>query len=149
MLAGERIYIRPLERTDLEGDTEWARMDPGKLREIHEKSQGDLKRDMFVILNEKRERIGHIEYVSYRPADRRTQCNISLSEPHTGQGYGTDALRIFSEFLFEKLEIDLIGLIVNMKNERAIHCYQKCGYSVRHRFPEKGDLVMVLERSDA
>ena len=146
-LAGKRIWIRPLEETDLEGDTEWARMDPEKLRENYEKSRRDPKRGAFVILNEGRERIGRIEYVAYRPAERRTQCNVFLSERYTNRGYGTDALLTFSGFLFETLEIDAIGLIVNMKNERAIRCYQKCGYRIRHRFPEKGEFVMVLERS--
>jgi len=146
-LAGNRVRIRPMQEADLKGDSGWARLSPETLLELYQKSQQDPQRSSFVILNENGERIGRIEYAEYRPSQRRTQCIISLSEDYTGQGYGTDALGVFSSFLFEILEIDAIGLIVDMKNERAIRCYQKCGYEIRHRLPDKGQLIMVLERA--
>ena len=146
LLMGKRVQIRPMREMDLEGDTEWARMNPEKLREYYWRSQEEPQLGPFVILNEDRERIGRIEYTAYRPSERRTQCNIFLSERYTGRGYGADALSTFSTFLFETLEINAIGLIVNMKNERAIRCYQKCGYKIRHRFPDKEQFVMILER---
>ena len=149
LLAGGRVRIRPMQAADLEGNAEWARIDPEKLRECYWKGQEDPQRGLFVVLNEDGERIGRVEYVAYRPSKRRTQCNISLSEKYTGQGYGTEALGIFSTFLFETLEIDAIGLIVYTKNERAIRCYQKCGYEIRHRFPDKGQLAMILERASS
>ena len=149
MLIGERVRIRPMKEADLEGDTEWARMESEKLRDLYLKSQKNPQRGLFVILNADEERIGHIEYAAYRPSERRTHCIICLWEKYTDQGYGTEALNIFGAFLFETLEIDAIGLIVNMKNERAIRYYQKCGYKIQHNFPEKEDLVMVLERASS
>ena len=80
LLTGERVQIRPMKETDLEGDTEWARMDAEDLRNRYWKAQGDSQQGLFVILNENGERIGRIEYVMYRPAERRTQCNIFLQE---------------------------------------------------------------------
>ncbi len=137
-----------MQDADLEGDAEWSRMDIEKLREYYWKGQEDPQSGPFVILNEHAQRIGRIEYVAYRPSERRTQCNIFLSERYTGQGYGADALITFSAFLFETLEIDAIGLIVNIKNKRAIRCYQKCGYEIRHRFPDKSQLIMTMDRVD-
>ena len=146
MLEGRRVQIRPMKEADMEGDTGWARMESEKLRAHYLESEDNPQRELFVILNEDKERIGRIEYVGYRPSERRTQCNIFLAEDFTGRGYGTEALSIFSTFLFDTLEIDAIGLLVDMKNERAIRCYQKCGYKIQHRFPEKERLVMTLER---
>lgn len=143
-LVGKRVKIRPIEKSDLEGDTSWARIKPETLRDLYLKNQNSSQLGLFVILDESKERIGRIEYLAYRPTERRTQCNVCLSEDYTGRGYGTDALSIFSTFLFETLKIDAIGLMVNMKNERAMRCYRKCGYKVLHE--EEGKLVMVLER---
>jgi RimJ/RimL family protein N-acetyltransferase len=73
-----------------------------------------------------------------------------------GKGYGTDAMKILTAFVFEEMNMHKIRLEVYAFNERAIRCYEKCGYSEEARFREElfrdgayHDIVrMVLFRRD-
>ncbi|MCT8976230.1 GNAT family N-acetyltransferase [Clostridium sp. CX1] len=49
---------------------------------------------------------------------------------YRGKGYGTDAMRVLTDFVFMQMNINKIRLIVYSYNESAIRCYEKCGYKV-------------------
>lgn len=44
------------------------------------------------------------------------------------KGYGSDAMQILIEFIFEQMNINKIKLNVYSFNQRAIRCYEKCGF---------------------
>ena len=44
------------------------------------------------------------------------------------KGYGTDAMRVLVRFIFEQMNINKIKLNVYAFNERAVKCYEKCGF---------------------
>ena len=44
------------------------------------------------------------------------------------KGYGTDAMNVLIKFVFEQMNINKIKLVVYSFNERAIKCYEKCGF---------------------
>ena len=44
------------------------------------------------------------------------------------KGYGTDAMKILVKFIFEQMNINKVKLNVYGFNERAIRCYEKCGF---------------------
>lgn len=44
------------------------------------------------------------------------------------KGYGTDAMNLLVQFIFEQMNINKIKLIVFGFNDRAIKCYEKCGF---------------------
>lgn len=45
-----------------------------------------------------------------------------------GKGYGTDAMKLLISFIFEQMNINKIKLNVYAFNERAVKCYEKCGF---------------------
>lgn len=46
------------------------------------------------------------------------------------KGYGTDAMKVLIQLIFEQLNINKIKLHVYEFNERAIKCYEKCGFKI-------------------
>lgn len=46
-----------------------------------------------------------------------------------GKGYGTDAMKLLISFVFEQMNLNKIKLHVFSFNERAIKCYEKCGFT--------------------
>jgi RimJ/RimL family protein N-acetyltransferase len=47
---------------------------------------------------------------------------------YLGKGYGTDAMKVLLEFLFEEYNVNKIKLSVFDYNKRAIKSYEKCGF---------------------
>ncbi len=47
---------------------------------------------------------------------------------YLNKGYGTDAMRVLTRFIFEQMNIHKVKLFVFGFNERAIQCYKKCGF---------------------
>jgi len=45
-----------------------------------------------------------------------------------GKGYGTDAMKILLKFIFMEMNLNKVRLSVYSFNERAIKCYEKCGF---------------------
>ena len=44
------------------------------------------------------------------------------------QGYGTEAMMVVMEYLFNELDAESISLEVLLENERAGKCYRNCGF---------------------
>jgi RimJ/RimL family protein N-acetyltransferase len=45
-----------------------------------------------------------------------------------GRGYGTDSVRVLLRLAFEKMGLHRVHLHVFEFNQRAISCYEKCGF---------------------
>lgn len=50
-------------------------------------------------------------------------------EAYLGRGYGTDAMRVLVDFLFNETNLNKLRLGVFSFNERAIKSYCKCGFT--------------------
>jgi len=51
-------------------------------------------------------------------------------EAYLGRGYGTDAMRVLVDFLFNETNLNKLTLNVFSFNERAVKSYKKCGFVV-------------------
>lgn len=75
---------------------------------------------------------------------------------YLGKGYGTDAMKLMLEFLFEEYNVNKVKLGVFAFNERAIKSYQKCGFKteailreILFRFGKYHDMIsMAILRED-
>jgi RimJ/RimL family protein N-acetyltransferase len=53
-----------------------------------------------------------------------------------GRGYGSDAVRLLLRLAFDKLNLHSVWLTTLATNERAIRCYEKCGFKRQGLFRE-------------
>jgi RimJ/RimL family protein N-acetyltransferase len=57
------------------------------------------------------------------------QVGIFIGNPKfLDKGYGTDAMKTLIRFIFDQMNAHKIKLNVYSFNERAIRCYEKCGF---------------------
>lgn len=54
-----------------------------------------------------------------------------------GKGYGTDAMKTLTAFVFDEMNMHKLRLDVYAFNERAIRCYEKCGFREEARLREE------------
>ena len=61
--------------------------------------------------------------------NRVAQVAIFIGDrEYLNKGYGTDAMRVLLEFLFEEYNVNKVKLSVFDYNKRAIKSYEKCGF---------------------
>lgn len=145
-LKGKRIKIRPIEKEDLPIVIKWwndsevmyyADDNPmphktlNQLIEEYEKEKNEWAKYMerFVIETKDGKLIGDILYHSYRSDIKSAIFGIFIGEKDCwGKGYGTEATRLFLKYLFENKGLHKVWLTVSDFNQRAIRCFEKCGF---------------------
>lgn len=75
-----------------------------------------------------------LHHISER--DGTARLAIGLLDPaKLGRGYGEEAICLVLRYAFDVLGLHRVGLRVLDYNERAIRCYQKCGFVEERREP--------------
>jgi len=142
-LPGERLYLRPLEKGDIDRCTRWIN-DPetrtslaGYLpmnRAAEEKfveGPADPSTAVYlaIVLNEGDRHVGNLGLQNIRWKDRAAEFGIMLGEADClDRGYGSEATRLLLKYAFESLNLNRIQLGVWDFNHRAIRSYEKVGF---------------------
>lgn len=95
-----------------------------------------------------------IGYVEARHIDRRTrtaEMRICIGEKDCwARGLGTAAVRAFLAYCRDLLSLKALFLRVYRRNERAVRCYLRWGFSVRGVLPAGGrvgeDILLMTVR---
>jgi diamine N-acetyltransferase len=138
-LRGEKVIIRPMVREDVEKmrawrpftdslDSLWNEPQRSSDNDIWFKAQtGDPSRRWYAVEDFSGRLLGRL---SLRQIVGResARLGITLAADYVGQGYGTDAIRTFLAYYFGELGFETLYLDVAAPNQRAIHCYEKCGF---------------------
>jgi RimJ/RimL family protein N-acetyltransferase len=87
----------------------------------------DRARVYYAVDDEAHTLIGRI---SLREIYRResARLGIGFGRDYVGQGYGTEALQLFLSYYFARLGFAEMVLDVSAINERAVRCYERCGF---------------------
>lgn len=73
--------------------------------------------------------IGFVELDGYEWTARTAWVGIAIGEPqYRGKGYGTESMNLLLKFAFRGLNMHRVNLNVFAFNQRAIRCYEKCGF---------------------
>ncbi len=89
----------------------------------------ELKALTFVIEKNDGRFLGTCGTMSIDWISRSTEIGISIHSPENwGKGYGTEALKLLIEYLWETINLERIELCVYAFNERAIAVYKKLGF---------------------
>lgn len=172
IIRGEKVWLRPLEREDLEtglqaiNDREiselvgfWGPISKPMSERFFEdevlKKHGE--REFYFVICElgSADPIGQCGFQDVAPGVR-ANVGIWLDRDHLGRGYGTDAMNALVDFGFGQLGFQRIGLHVSPGNDRAIRSYEKAGFSHegrlrsyrRRRGKLVDDLVMSILRHE-
>lgn len=147
MIRGERVFLRPAERSDLPSFVDWlndaetasfitvrAPMSLPMEERWFENLLDDHGRTrwFFVIcLLESGQAIGTIGLFELDYVNGSAGFGIIIGERQRwGHGYGTDALNALLDFAFGELRLERIWLDVYDFNARARRSYEKCGFTL-------------------
>lgn len=143
MLTGEKVVLRPLQRSDLKtlyehrtdlevlllGDDEPPKIETFEdfeTRLIELQKQGEQV--MFAIDVDDRV-IGGISLYNVDPLARNCELGIVIGErDYWGRGYGRDAVEVALRYAFRYLNYHRVHLSTWSDNERALRSYHACGF---------------------
>ena len=171
MLRGKKVVLRPIERDDLKqlhaltqnvdlvllSDGDWQPEPLAAWEKNFDKNLESNDERAFVIEADGKI-IGSIGLHPH--ANRRAgsgELGIAIHDPeYIGRGYGRDALETFLDWTFRILNFRRIKLETLATNERALRCYEACGFQREGLLREdeytdgayRDVVVMGLLRSD-
>ncbi len=159
VIRGEKVILRSTTVNDISTVYKWATQSEatpflhGELYGDHIPTYQEFTRDWkryyfdgsepekgrcFVILAGDKA-IGQINYNEINRTNNSVELDIFIAEDaNTGKGYGTDALRALSKYLFQNMNIQLCEIEPITKNPRAIRAYEKAGFEITRTFVENG-----------
>jgi RimJ/RimL family protein N-acetyltransferase len=142
VILGKKTRLRAIEREDIPTFVRWLN-DPEVRRylklylpmskaEEEEWFTAHLKDDnsrIFTIETEEGVAIGNIGLHGLDWKNRSAVLGIVIAEKeYWGQGYGSDAITGLLRFAFGEMNLHRIHLSAFDFNERAIRCYERCGF---------------------
>jgi diamine N-acetyltransferase len=147
MIRGNRIILRAIERQDLPNYVEWLN-DPAVLEHFgrhkplslaeeeqwYEQMLQDPKTCNFAVELEDR----HVGGAGFNGIDGRNasaEVGLFIGLPELwDKGLGFDVLQALLRFGFEQMNLNRIYLRVFARNGRAVHLYEKLGFSHEGRW---------------
>ena len=80
--------------------------------------------------------IGSISYYNWDREEESAFIGICIPEEENwGKGYGTEALSLFLNFLFDSMDLDTIRTATWTGNKRMVRCAQKAGFTNQKTMP--------------
>ena len=172
-ISGSKIYLRPLERNDLNerylawlNDPEVARyLETGTfpttnqdLEKFYVKVTGSSSEVIFAIADLKSHKhIGNVKLGPIHWVHRRAMFGILIGDKEFwSKGIGQEVTRLVVEYAFDRLNLHRVGLVVFEEHKSAVRCYEKVGFKVEGCLREqmyqegqyKNQLWMGLLRSE-
>ena len=141
-LEGERVYISPMNPEDAETYTKWLNNpNINQYLSVHNSlisvsgEQDYINKfckeefHLAIIKKENDELIGNIglEQLDYKNGTAELGIFIG-DEDNLGKGYGSEAVKLITEFAFKELRLHSLYLRTYDFNKRAIKSYEKCGF---------------------
>ena len=165
MIRGERLYLRAVERDDLQRCHDW--MNDESLRatlaqrypmslaqeadwiERTTRGQDTSKLTFAICLIEGDRHIGNCSLEAIERDNGVATFGILIGEGDArGQGFGEEATRVLCRFAFDEMNLHKIRLDVHETNARAIRTYERVGFRregiLREEVFRRGRYIDVL-----
>lgn len=81
----------------------------------------------FTLLNDD-VMVGSFELIIYKDKSQCTVARFLISDEYRFKGFGTEALKLVTNYAFEELKLKTVTLGVFDFNESALKCYKKAGF---------------------
>ena len=169
-LVGTKCYLSPIDPADAPTFAAWLNDDEVAAgltftrrvvnveREREGLAQMAVKPYNFAIVAlDGDELLGSCGIDDVSAVDRTGELGIMIGNKRFwNRGYGTEAVRLLLSFGFLTLNLNNVRLEVHAFNERAMRCYEKCGFKRCGYWPDSwyhdgelhGTVMMYLLRSD-
>jgi RimJ/RimL family protein N-acetyltransferase len=154
-LFGEIVMLREYKREDLQYIRKWVN-DPEVVDNLSDifliPHSVDVTEDFlnsalkgsrqntysFVIAARETEAyIGQVDLMNIDWKNRSAEVGIVIGEAENrGRGIGSETLRVLQEFVFNRLNMNRLQIIVHSYNTRAHQCYLKSGFKEEGRMRE-------------
>ncbi len=161
-INGARIFLRTLKVEDVtKSYLQWLN-DPEVTKFLQTKSitfeklrkyvrEKYMKNDALLLgifLKKNRRHLGNIKLEPIDFKEGKGCIGIMIGEKkYWGKGIGPEALKIFTKWAFEHLNLRKIWLGVSVENKRAIKAYKKAGFSITKRLTGRpGSIIMEIRR---
>jgi RimJ/RimL family protein N-acetyltransferase len=143
-LDGERLYLRPLEESDLDRCLRWIndseileylgrRLPMGRVQEkewLSSQYASDSQLNLAIVLKDGDRHIGNCGFNEIDYVNRYAVFGIMLGEKDAwNRGYGPEAASLVLRYGFGQLGLHRIELDVFSSNPRAMKAYEKVGFS--------------------
>jgi RimJ/RimL family protein N-acetyltransferase len=145
VLQGERVRFRALEDRDVPDlvrwwrDPEWSVLQQIVVRPRPEDSVAEMFRSwssserggdvgFSVVDCASGTLVGHTTLFGGGLPVRAATLAVMIGGEHVGRGYGTDAVRLLTEYGFREMGLNRIEIRVHAFNDRARAVYRKVGY---------------------
>ena len=142
-MQGKLVRLRGYEKSDADALTRWftdeevtrwlgppnmpSRAQQEKFIELAQASSDDAKYFAIETLDGKLVGDCGLRFIDWK--SRKAEFFITIGEKSLwGKGLGTDALRVISRLAFDKMNLNRVWLTVLVDNQRAVRCYEKCGF---------------------
>ena len=152
-VLGSRVYLRPLEREDLNArylgwlnDPEVTRyMETGTfpttardLETFYDEVTGNRNQVILAVADKKSDQhIGNVKLGPIHWIHRGATFGIMIGDKKFwGKGVGLEATRLMVEYGFDRLNLRRIDLGVFADHDAAVRCYEKAGFKVEGRMRE-------------
>jgi len=165
VIRGDRIYLRSVERDDLERCHDWmndedlrgtlAQRYPMSLAreadwvERATRGQDPSEMNFAICLTQGDRHIGNCGLMGIDRDNRTATLGIFIGERDCrGQGLGTEAVRTLCRFAFEEMDLRKIRLDTQAGNEAALKAYERVGFRreglLRQEFYRRGRALDVV-----
>ncbi|MFS0864811.1 GNAT family N-acetyltransferase [Fredinandcohnia sp. 179-A 10B2 NHS] len=143
VLEDKRVYLRRIESSDVDyflqsvSNPEIRRLTGTTAFFTHAKIEAFLEQittdssriDLIIALQENDQVIGDLAILDVDHQQRNGSFRIAITdERYMSKGYGTEALRLIIDYMFNTLNLRRIGINVYAYNSRAIKAYEKLGF---------------------
>ena len=141
-LVGEKIYLSPRNTDEIEKFTEWlndfdttdyigrsANIMTLDAEKKYFEENINKNYNFFIVTLDNDKLIGTVGLEKYDSINRTATLGIFIGEKeYRSQGYGTEAIKLVLDYGFNYLNLNNINLDLMSFNDRALKCYQKCGF---------------------
>ena len=142
-LTGEKVVLRPMRAED--AGPMFASMsdeEANRLTGTHQtftleqieawcasRQEADDRLDLSIIDRASGEWVGEVVINDWDPDNHTCNFRIAIGPQGRNRGLGSEATRLIIDYVFEHLPINRIGLGVFAFNPRAIHVYERAGFT--------------------
>lgn len=141
-IAGERVYLSPINVEDAEKYTEWINdldvtinlsLAPNVYSlEMEREALIRLSKEGYnfaIVTLDNDKLIGNCGLLNVNLIHRTAEAGIFIgNKDYWNKGYGTEAMKLLLDYGFNLLNLNNIMLRVLSFNKRAIKSYEKCGF---------------------